>query len=140
MVGADRDPKLLAGLRALVASSFPKRCANCGAVYEDADDYVRRTAPISSTRSGLKQSADDDGRTIVELFRNCACGSTLMDSFGDRRDPSAAGGVRRQRFSELLDHLVGAGLEAAVARTELLKWIRGEGSAILSRLLPPTKD
>lgn len=135
--GALRDPTLVAGLRALAEASFPKRCANCGAVYEDVHDYAQRTAPISSARSGLKQSRDDDGRTIVELFRNCACGSTLMDFFGDRRDLSDAGARRRQRFAELLTYLVGAGLDGVVARAELLKVMRGEASEILARIKSP---
>jgi len=140
MTDAHWDPKLVAGLKALVASAFPKRCNNCGAVYADVDDYVRRTQPISAARSGLKQSADDDGRTIVELFRNCTCGSTLMDFFGNRRDLSEAGARRRQRFAELHDALVGAGLDAAVVRAELLKLMRGEGSDILAHAQLPKDD
>jgi hypothetical protein len=139
MSGVHWDPKLVAGLKALAASAFPKRCRNCGAVYEDVDDYVRRTEPISTARSGLKQSADDDGRTIVELFRNCTCGSTLMDFFGNRRDLSEAGARRRQRFTELHASLVGSGLDAAVAHAELLKLMRGEGSDILAHV-QLTKD
>jgi len=133
------DPTLVAGLRALAEASFPKRCAACGAVYEDVHDYVRSTAPISATRSGLKQSVGDDGQTIVELFRNCACGSTLMDAFGDRRNLSEAGARRRQRFTELLDYLVGTGLDRAVARAELLVVMNGGRSEILAGINPPKK-
>jgi hypothetical protein len=140
MTDAHWDPKLLAGLKALVESSFPKRCTNCGAVYEDVDDYVRRTVPISVTRSGLKQSSDDDGRTIVELFRNCTCGSTLMDFFDNRRDLSEAGARRRQRFDELRDYLVSTGLDAGLVRAELLKLMRGESSTILALVQPMTDD
>jgi len=137
--GAHWDPKLVAGLKALAETSFPKRCANCGAVYADVHDYVSRTAPVSEVRSGLKQSRDDDGRSIVEFYRNCKCGSTLMDFFGDRRDLSDGGNKRRQRFAELLDYLVGTGLERVVARSELLKVMRGETSEILARVKPPRK-
>jgi predicted nucleic acid-binding Zn-ribbon protein len=139
MTSGHWDPELVAGLRALAEASFPKRCASCGAVYEDVHDYVRRTVPISATRSGLKQSSDDDGQTIVEMFRNCACGSTLMDFFNDRRDPSEAGARRRQRFAELLTYLVGAGLDNAVARAELLKVMHGGTSEVLARVKPPKK-
>jgi hypothetical protein len=139
MTDADWDPKLVAGLKALAEASFPKRCANCGAVYDDVHDYARRTAPISPTRSGLKQSRDDDGSTIVELFRNCACGSTLMDFFSDRRDLSEAGARRRHRFAELLAYLVSAGLDGVVARDELLKVMRGEASEILAGIRSPRK-
>jgi len=134
MTDTDWDPGLVAGLKALAEASFPKRCANCGAVYVDVHDYAQRTARISPTRSGLKQSRDDDGCTIVELFRNCVCGSTLMDFFSDRRDLSDAGAGRRHRFAELLAYLVGTGLDRAVARDELLKVMRGEASEILARI------
>lgn len=139
MTDAPWDPKLVAGLKALAESSFPKRCANCGAVYADVQEYVSRTMPISTVRSGLKHSRDDDGQSIVELYRNCACGSTLMDFFGDRRDLSDGGNRRRRRFSELLDYLTGTGLERTVARAELLKVMRGEASEILARVQPPRK-
>jgi hypothetical protein len=129
----------MAGLKALAETSFPKRCATCGAVYQDANDYVTRTVPISAARSGLKQSCDDDGQTIVELFRNCTCGSTLIDFFGDRRDMSEAGGRRRQRFAELLTYLGGAGLDPLAARAELLKVMRGGSSEVLARVRPPKK-
>ncbi|MBU1236304.1 MAG: oxidoreductase [Gammaproteobacteria bacterium] len=137
MTGADWDPKLVAGLRALAEASFPKRCIRCGAVYEDVQDYVQRTAAVSSIHSGLKQSGDDDVRTIMELFRTCACGSTLMDLFRDRRDESGA--ARRRCFAELLAYLADAGLDDAVARAELFKVMRGEDSETLARIRSPRK-
>jgi len=133
------DQTLLAGLRALAESSFPKRCGNCGKVYDNVADYVTQTASIAVERSGLKQSHDDDGQTIVELFRNCTCGSTLMDFFSDRRDLSSAGEQRRRRFDEVIQHLTGRGLDRAVARSELLKVARGLPSEILRVTRPPGK-
>jgi len=133
------DPTLLAGLRALAESSFPKRCGNCGKVYDSVADYVAQTASIATDKSGLKQSRDDDGQTIIELFRNCTCGSTLMDFFSDRRDLSGAGEQRRRRFDELIQHLIGRGLDRAVARTELLKVMHGLPSEILRVTRPPAK-
>jgi hypothetical protein len=125
------DDWLYAGLHELAASGFPKRCATCGAVYADADDYVSRTGRVSSGRSGLKQSIDDDGSIVVELFRNCVCGSTLMDAFADRRDGSEAGLRRRERFSELLTKLESRGLARETARSELIKVMHGQPSSIL---------
>jgi predicted nucleic acid-binding Zn-ribbon protein len=140
MAAVHWDQKLLAGLKALAESSFPKRCANCGAVYQDVDDYVRRTAPVSAARSGLKQSSDDDGHTIVELFRNCTCGSTLMDFFDNRRDLTDAGARRRQRFDELRDYLASTGLDPALVHAELQKLMRGESSTILAHVQRKTDD
>lgn len=125
------------GLRELAESAFPKRCRNCGRTYRDAAEFVAATAPLAADKSGLKQSRDDDGRAIVELFRNCVCGSTLMDCFNDRRDFSEAGLRRRQRFGDLLVHLEGQGLDPAIARSELLKVLRGQGSEILRRYAAP---
>jgi hypothetical protein len=124
-------------LRALAESAFPKRCANCGRVYDTAEDFLAQTQHIAPDRSGLKSSTDDEGASIVEVFRNCVCGSTLMDFFSDRRDLTAAGLARRQRFGELLDFLVAQGLEHAIARSELLKVLRGQTSEILKKFRPP---
>ena len=124
---------LFAGLKALSDASFPKHCANCGATYDTVEDYVGRTDDVSGV-SGLKKGIDDDDRTIVELFRNCPCGSTLMDCFSDRRDISAAGLKRRRLFGQLKDLLTAKGLDDAVARAELLKLIRGEKSDVLEKM------
>jgi len=84
--GNDFDPELVRGLKALAETTFPKRCRCCNRVFNDVADYVMQTEAMPNGRNGLKQSMDDDGKVIVDLFRNCPCGSTLMDSFGDRRD------------------------------------------------------
>lgn len=131
------DAELLAGLKALAASAFPKRCANCGRIYPDEASYLHETLPVSAASSGLKSSEDDDGSTIVELFRNCPCGSTLLDFFSDRRDDSAAGERRRARFGQLLTYLVESGLAPDEARRELRKVMRGEPSETLRRFRPP---
>jgi hypothetical protein len=73
------------GLRALEGKSFPKRCANCGRIFVTVEDFVRETRPAGIGGRGFKKGVGEDGSVIVELFRNCPCGSTLMDSFADRR-------------------------------------------------------
>jgi hypothetical protein len=132
------DAALYAGLQELAAGAFPKRCALCGRTYSSVEDYVTQTGRVGSGRSGLKQTFDDDGHVIVELFRNCVCGSTLMDCFTDRRDTSAAGLKRRARFGELVESLVARGLGREHARSELLKVLRGEKSTVL-RPVPRTQ-
>jgi hypothetical protein len=74
----------------------------------------------------LKQSFDDNNNAIVEAYRNCPCGSTLMDFFSDRRDVSDAGQHRRQLFDKLLPHLQEKGMEKAAARDYLLRILRGQ--------------
>lgn len=72
---------IVAGLRQFEASAFPKHCACCAREYASATEFIAATQALPSDCSGLKLSQDDDGNPIVELFRNCDCGSTLMESF-----------------------------------------------------------
>jgi len=124
-------------LKELAESSFPKKCANCGRVYDTAEQFLSDTDNINPEKSGLKESVNDDGSKIVEAFRNCPCGSTLMDLYNNRRDLSEVGLQRRKKFEDLLVFLVANGVERAMARLELLKIMRGEKSEILSKIKPP---
>jgi len=128
------DEALFSGLQALVDTAFPKNCSNCGRVYETADDYARATHSIFG-QSGFKASIDDDGSRVVELFRNCECGSTLMDSFRDRRDTSEAGQRRREKFGALVLRLKDKGVPREAAQRELLQLMRGGGSALIERVV-----
>jgi hypothetical protein len=127
-------------LHALAESAFPKRCASCGYVYETAEQFLAETVSISPDKTGLKSSVDDDGAIIVEAFRNCACGSTLMDFFSNRRDSTPAGLARRQKIGEMLDYLQEQGLDFTTARAELLKVLHGGKSEILKQYRPPSKS
>ena len=124
------DQEFYRGLQALSDSSFPKTCATCGKRFNSVEDYLAMTQKVGQ-KSGLKESYDDDDTPTVELFRNCTCGSTLMDIFHDRRDLSPQGVNRRKKFKELLDRLVHAGFQLNVARRELLKIMRGEESKLI---------
>lgn len=128
------DKDLLAGLRALAESAFPKHCRNCGRVFETAEEFLRETGRLAPDRTGLRQSKDDNDVTIVEVYRNCPCGSTLMDFFSDRRDLSRAGLVRRENFGKLMDQLAARGWPHETARVELLKLLRGEKSELIEQL------
>lgn len=131
---------LYEGLQALAESAFPKKCSTCERIFHDSEQFIKETEVVRPTVSGLKQTQDDDGSVIVELFRNCLCGSTLMDAFNDRRDLSDKGEKRRQRFAELQAYLVKEHtIESDVARDELLKVMRGESSELLSDISPPKK-
>lgn len=128
--------ELYNGLQFMRASAFPKKCPSCGKVYETADDFISQTKSLFG-KSGLKQSIDDDDKSLVELFRNCGCGSTMMEEFRDRRDTSELGLRRREKFGQLLELLKQSGLDANAARQELLKVIRGENSEILHNIGVP---
>ncbi|MGB4066226.1 MAG: oxidoreductase [Azonexus sp.] len=131
------DPELIRGLEALVETTFPKRCRCCGRSFADVADYVAQTHAMPSGAQGLKQSLGDDGQVVVDFFRNCPCGSTLMDSFNDRRNTSQQGEARRLRFCELMIYLESRGLSTSVARHELLEVMHGKPSEILTKIRPP---
>jgi len=124
---------VLGELRPLSAGSFPKRCRTCGAVFQSAAVFIDHTSALSG--GTIKVIDDDEGR-FLELYRNCSCGSTLMDFFADRRDYSPAGDRRRQQFVTLLQRLEGQGFSAQQSRAELLNYLRGEPCPLLDRLLP----
>ena len=114
------------GLQALAASAFPKHCNYCGRVFASASEFMQQTQSVRQDITGLKQSFDDDSVTIVEAYRNCLCGSTLMDFFSDRRDISEGGARRRELFDKLLPHLQEKGMAKAEARAHLLRLLRGQ--------------
>lgn len=120
------------GLEAYYADSFPKRCASCGHVFETAASFIAETEAVRGN-SGLRQGLDELGQ-VVELFRNCACGSTLMDVFADRRAPTDASRARRRHFEELQVLLENSGLSTAEARLELRRFFGGQESRIQALL------
>lgn len=124
---------LFNGLKTLSDASFPKKCALCGEEYDTVEAYIQKTGDVAG-KSGLKKGFDDDDKPIVELFRNCICGSTLMDFFNDRRDITKEGLRRRKRFGQLMRMLIEKEIERAVARSELLKIIKGEHSPVLEKM------
>lgn len=124
---------LFSGLQALSASAFPKRCNSCGRVYESVEAYLQQTQRVER-RGGFKASLDDDDQPILELYRNCECGSTLMDFFSERRDASAQGERRRAAFGKALALLVNRGVSESTARKELLRVLRGHDSQVIRQL------
>nr|WP_305906829.1 hypothetical protein [Methylomarinum sp. Ch1-1]MDP4519536.1 hypothetical protein [Methylomarinum sp. Ch1-1] len=88
----------LQGLIALFDASFPKKCSVCGREYHNAQQFFQETKELPTGKSCLKEAIEDDGTAVVEVFRNCACGSTLMDEFSNRRDTTEHGRLRRKNF------------------------------------------
>lgn len=119
------------GLQALIDSAFPKKCRNCGYVYETAEQFFAETLDMPRGRSSLKAAVEDDGSTIVEAFRNCRCGSTLMDEFGCRRDHSERGRQRRIAFDRMLGLLLARNIPEADIRAEMINFLRGGGGGHL---------
>ena len=133
----NQDNTLYEGLNALAASAFPKRCRTCGRIYHSVEDFIAETRLLKPDHSGLKSSEEDDGTLIVELFRNCICGSTLMDVFNNRRDISENGIKRRNNFDKLMTTVEKQyNVDSETARSELLKIMRGEPSDIIKNIMP----
>jgi hypothetical protein len=86
-------------------------------------------------RSSLKQALEEDGTVIMEVFRNCVCGSTLMDEFNSRRVNTELGQKNRAEFSRLLNDLQNQHFSVERARTELLNLLKGKKSEALDYLL-----
>ena len=132
MSEASNNKDIYAGLRQLADSAFPKRCKLCGREYQNSVEFLVATEPVRANSSGLKQSQDDDGHEIVELFRNCVCGSPLLESYWNRRDLTDAGIMRRKRFQDMVAKLAATGCPTETARAELLKFMRGQPNDLLT--------
>ena len=130
--------ELFKGLQALSATTFPKVCRCCNRVYETLDEYLKSTQDLPDS-SGLKASYDDSGQPAVDLFRNCICGSTLMDQFSERRDLSPQGINRREKFANALALLERHGMKAQTARKELIQFMRTGHSETLEAMGLRTK-
>ncbi len=120
---------LFSGLKALAETAFPKHCNTCGKVYESVEQYTRETVDING-KKGLK-AVEDEGINFLEVYRNCICGSTLMDVFQDRRDMTEKGLKRRNGFEKVLQYIISQNIEKEVARNELLKVLRNQKSEFL---------
>lgn len=132
----DSEDDIYAGLQALAETTFPKRCRTCGREYASLQAFIAQTEVIRPRQSGLKESEDDDGRPIVELFRNCVCGSTLMENLNNRRDLSEAGLQRRRRFDDMLVRLMMNGHEHDVAHAALMAYLQGDQGGLAALLGP----
>lgn len=126
------------GLTALVESSFPKHCDSCDRLFETAEQFLLETGAKPGSMTGLEAADTKKGFSIVKAYRTCPCGAVLADAFSDRRDMSAKGVNRRNRFSSLVGFLEEKGIEPEIARWELLKVMRGEPSELLGKIKPPT--
>lgn len=126
------NEEIYTGLRELVDSVFPLRCGNCGREYRNSAEFLAATQPVHANSSGLQQSRDNEGHMVVDLFRNCVCGSTLLESFGNRRDLGEDGVKRRMRFQDMVDKLVAMGYTEEIIRGELLKLMRGQPNDVIN--------
>ncbi|MGR9051814.1 MAG: oxidoreductase [Gammaproteobacteria bacterium] len=128
------NDNVFSGLKALLETAFPKRCSNCGRVYHSVAHFLAETQDLPDGRSSLKASMEEDGSEIVEVFRNCKCGSTLMDEFGCRRDLSERGKKRRDEFDKLKTFLQRHGMSEATARQDIFEFLAGRSNRLAELL------
>lgn len=122
--------ELFTGLNALMESCFPKICPTCGKVFPSMESFIEATEDLRG-HSGLMESIDDDENPIVELYRNCPCGSTLMNFCYDRRDTSERGQERRDAFDRVLQTLMDSGIDREKGIKELRSLISTGKSTLL---------
>lgn len=77
---------------------FPKKCNNCGTIYETREQYLEATVRLNKTTTVF----DVIG---LQEYRNCPCGSTLIVWTQDRRDNTEYGVARRKLFDECLEKM-----------------------------------
>ncbi len=127
-------PKMsLVGLRSVVDGDFPKTCRNCGRSYQTLEEFIRDTVSTSAG-TGLKQGFSDDEQAIVELFRHCQCGSTLMSPVHSRRGNSDLASECREQFDRLVAQMATSGRTHESAREDLRQVITGSYGDILAQL------
>jgi len=110
----------------LDSGAFPKTCNNCKRVYLTDIDFLLQTTPTPCLPSDVKVvmgAAEDDSQIFLEVFRNCACGSTLMDYFHCRRDLSENGIRKRDIFETILKALENSGHNRVAGRAMIFEFI-----------------
>ncbi|MCW8883643.1 MAG: hypothetical protein OQK12_00140 [Motiliproteus sp.] len=125
-----RINEVFEGLKALVEHGFPKECANCGTIYDSIERFVELTQPVDND-SGLKRQEGAD--TNIEIVRQCNCGQALTAVCHDRRSNNPMAVKRRDLFEHLLGILIEGGMPRKMAKSEILKVMRGEPSELLTR-------
>lgn len=117
-------------LKSQVARCFPKTCESCGRKYPTLEDFLSATESTPYGSSFIEKAQFTD-RSIVDILRNCACGSTLMVVLNERRDMTKRGTELRKLFDVLINVLDEHGIAKDRSREELIKYIRGGESPLL---------
>lgn len=84
----------------------------------------------ASDNPGMLQDLEHPERTIVDFWRACTCGSTMMVISDERRSNSFQGAKTRELMGVALDQLMGDGLCYEEAKTQLMSWIDAKIPAI----------
>lgn len=115
------------GIVRLSSAAFPKTCTNCFKVYEDELQFLVETEAIPHTGRNIREVkgelAYDEPEEFIEVYRNCCCGTTMMEYFHSRRNLSQEGIRQRVMFARIQDALIREGYEKEEARTLILDFM-----------------
>ena len=117
-------------LQERLRTSFPKKCDNCGKLYESSEAFLKTTQSLRPAER-LKRLIQEDDGSLMQLFRHCLCGGVILDDFGNRRDESTVGDRKRALFDQLIEQVTTQGVSTPMAKKELRKVLRGKPSLIL---------
>lgn len=87
-------------LKRLYSVKFPKKCNNCGMIYNSRAEYLQQTKAYLDRHNSIME------KTRVLEFRDCLCGSTLVVVTEDRRDNTPFGVARRKLFDLCVERAV----------------------------------
>ncbi|MCB1615455.1 MAG: hypothetical protein KDI30_05520 [Pseudomonadales bacterium] len=109
----------------LEPDSFPKTCPMCNTVYSDEIDFFERTHSLPHVNSDIRPVEDEnaDPQVYLEIYRNCNCGTTLMELFHCRREQTASENRKRLLFEILLDAMEAIGHKRKDARDILFEFM-----------------
>lgn len=92
----------------------------------DDISFLKETTIATNASSRIKVIREPNLEHVdvfLEVFRDCRCGSTLMEMFHCRRDLTEPGIRKREIFDTLLQGLKKSGYETADARMLVLEFI-----------------
>jgi hypothetical protein len=115
-----------------MGKDFPKKCFTCNKVFLTRDAYLKETQDLKNEKGGTQY---DPMFEMVQEYRNCICGSTMLIYSSNRRDESSVGEKRREIFARSLgkaNHKYQLPIEDMLAvirglfRDELLKAVEND--------------
>ena len=96
----------------------------CGTVFDDEIEFFERTQSLPHVTSDVRSVEDEEMETQIylEIYRNCSCGTTLMEFFRCRREATVSPYRKRLLFEIFLDAMEANGRSRKDARSLLLEF------------------
>ncbi|MCB1614958.1 MAG: hypothetical protein KDI30_02985 [Pseudomonadales bacterium] len=114
-------------MQCLTKEAFPKVCPTCHKVYSNELEFFTETVALENTDREIKAveglEENQEPPEFIEVYRNCACGTTLMEWFHSRRNFSEKGIKQRLLFTLLQEGLISKGYSVDDARGLILDFM-----------------